>query len=409
MARRWRPPRGPRGTGAARTPSLRRTAARSSLLIACLVGCGSGAGSKPAAAAGFAFTSQIVATGFTLPVHLSSPRDDPRLFVVEQAGTIRTIEGGRPGPTPYLDISTRVLGGGERGLLSVAFHPRFADNGRLFVYYTAADPPGELRISEFRALDPSAGAVDAASERVLVAIPHATFPNHNGGQLAFGPDDLLYAGVGDGGGGGDPSNHGQDTASLLGKLLRLDPDAASTPAPGNPFGNAVYHYGLRNPWRFSFDRRTGDLYVGDVGQDLWEEVDFAEAPGGGAPPSAGVNWGWNAMEGLHCFSPPAGCAVAGKTLPILEYSHDEGSSVTGGFVYRGTAMPDLAATGTYFYADFGTGFVRTLRVVAGVAVDRRDASAAFPGAGNISSFGEDAGGELYVVSYDGTIRKLVPP
>jgi glucose/arabinose dehydrogenase len=327
--------------------------------------------------------------------------------VVEQGGTIRTVEGSAPGLVPFLDISARVLSGGERGLLSIAFHPRYAQNGRFFVQYTAS-PAGQVRISEFRVPDPAAGAADPGSERVLVAIDHSTFPNHDGGQLAFGPDGLLYAGVGDGGGEGDPSGNAQATSSLLGKILRLDPDAAATPAPGNPFGNAVYHFGLRNPWRFSFDRVTGDLYVGDVGQDRWEEVDFAASPGGGAAPPAGTNWGWNTLEGLHCFSPPTGCDATGKTPPIVEYSHAEGFAVTGGFVYRGSAMPDLAATGTYFYADFG-GFVRTLRVVAGAATDQRDVSAEFSGAGNLSSLGEDGCGELYVVSYStGSILELVP-
>ncbi len=266
---------------------------------------------------------------------------------------------------------------------------------------------GRSDVSEFHAPDPAAGAADPASEIVLVAIPHP-LTNHDGGQLAFGPDGLLYAGVGDGGGAGDPSNNAQTTTSLLGKLLRIDPDAPATPVGGNPFGNAVYHYGLRNPWRFSFDRLTGDLYVGDVGQDLWEEVDFAPSPGGGAAAPAGTNWGWHVMEGTHCYAPASGCDTTGKSLPIAEYSHAEGTAVTGGFVYRGVAMPDLAATGTYFYADFGSGFVRTLRMVAGVASEQHDVSAAFAGAGNVSSFGEDGCGELYVVSYGGAILKLVP-
>ncbi len=401
--------------------------ARSWLAIAWLAGCGdSSPAPAPAACngngcevventpcgaiapvAGTRFSSAVVAFGFSNPVHLAAPPDDPRLFVVEQRGTIRRIEGGRPGPTPFLDISARVLAGGERGLLSIAFHPRYTENGRFFVYYTAASPPGQVRISEFRAPDPSAGAADAGSERVLVAIDHSTFANHNGGQLAFGPDGFLYAGVGDGGGSGDPSSNGQSTATLLGKLLRLDPDAPATPAPGNPFGNAVYHHGLRNPWRFSFDRLTGDLYIGDVGQNRWEEVDFAASPGRGAAPAAGTNWGWNVMEGLHCFSLVA-CTPIGSA-PVAEYSHDEGFSITGGFVYRGIALPDLAATGTYFYADFGSGFVRTFRMAGGAATGHQDVTSTFAGAGNVSSFGEDSCGELYVVSYSGATLKLVPP
>ena len=384
------------------------------LTIAWLAGCTRGSVAEPAIprcdpAAGcvLGFAPEIVASGFASPVHLAAPAGDPRVFVVEQAGTIRTIQDGRPAATPFLDLTGRVLSGGERGLLSVAFHPGWSGNGRLFVYYTA-QPAGQLRISELHASDPASGPADAASEVVLLAIDHPTYANHNGGQLAFGPDGLLYAGTGDGGGGGDPDGNAQDPSSLLGKLLRIDPDAATTPVPGNPFGNAVYQLGLRNPWRWSFDRLTGDLYVGDVGQDAWEEVDFAAAAGRGEPPPPGTNWGWNRMEGAHCYSPPALCATAGLTLPIAEYPHPTGEAITGGFVYRGAAMPGLAASGTYFYADFYAGFVRTLRVAGGVATEPRDVSAAFPGVGNVASFGEDGRGELYLVSYDGTIRKLVP-
>jgi glucose/arabinose dehydrogenase len=356
--------------------------------------------------AGTAFASRLMVAGLASPVHLAAPDGDLRLFVVEQGGTIRIVEDCRVAPAPFLDISGRVLAGGERGLLSVAFHPGYALNGRLFVHYTARAPAGQVRISEFRAPDPAGGTADPGSETVLLAIDHP-LGNHNGGQLAFGPDGLLYAGVGDGGGAGDPNGNAQDPSSPLGKLLRLDPDSPATPVAGNPFGNAVYHLGLRNPWRFSFDRLTGDLYVGDVGQGAFEEVDFAASAGGGAPPPPGTNWGWNALEGFACFEPPAGCDAAGKTPPIVAYPRAEGTAVTGGFVYRGRALPDLA--GTYFYADYGSGFVRTFRAVNGVATEEGDATAAFPGAGNVSSFGEDGCGELYVVSHGGEVRKLVPP
>ena len=359
--------------------------------------------------AGTAFQLRtVVATGLVQPVHVAAPAGDAaRLFAVEQPGRIRVVRAGQLLATPYLDLTDRVLSGGERGLLSVAFHPGFTSNGKLYVFYTQVT--GDLRISEFTAPDPGADTADPASETILLPIGHGFASNHNGGQLAFGPDGLLYAGVGDGGGAGDPLNSGQTTTTLLGKLLRFDVASPGTPVAGNPFGNAIYDYGLRNPWRFSFDRLSGDLYVGDVGQASWEEIDFKAAPAAGQAPPPGTNWGWKVMEGAHCFSPAAGCVQAGLSLPIVEYSHVEGVSVTGGHVYRGVVMPDLAATGTYFYADFGSGFVRTFRVVGGLPVDPQDVTATLGVAvGSVSSFGEDGCGELYVVSYGGAIHKLVP-
>jgi glucose/arabinose dehydrogenase len=351
-----------------------------------------------------------VVSGLSQPVHLTAPAGDAiRLFVVEQAGLVRLVKDGQLLATPYLDLRSRVLSGGERGLLSIAFHPDFAGNGKLYAYFTEK-PSGDIRVLEITA-DPTADIADPATGVSILSVGHATFANHNGGQLAFGPDRLLYLGLGDGGGAGDPLGSGQDTGSLLGKLLRLDPAHPSATAAGNPFGNAVYQYGLRNPWRFSFDRQTGDLYIGDVGQDAWEEIDFQAAPAAGQVPAAGTNWGWNVTEGTHCY--PAGtisCNTAGMTMPIAEYPHPDGSAVTGGFVYRGVALPDLAATGTYFYGDFGTGFVRTLRVVGGQATDLQDVTAALGGPiSGLSSFGEDGCGELYLISYQGTVQKLAAP
>lgn len=368
--------------------------------------------------AGTAFKLQdVVTAGLSSPLHAASaPGDVARLFVVEQGGRIRLVKNGALLSAPYLDLSTQVSLGGERGLLSVAFHPSFAQNGKLYVYFTGngtGDPnagaTGDLRIVEVQVPDPAA---DTAGNRTLVnllTVPHQPYANHNGGQLAFGPDGLLYAGTGDGGSGGDPQENAQNTASLLGKLLRIDPASPGAVPAGNPFGNAVYHYGLRNPWRFSFDRRTGDLYVGDVGQGAWEEIDFEPAAAPGQPPAAGVNWGWDDMEGTHCYEPATGCLTAGRKLPVLEYSHAEGISVTGGFVYRGVRMPDLAATGTYFYGDYGTGFVRTFRMVNGVAADARDVTAALGGAlGGLASFAEDGCGELYLLQLGGRVSKIVP-
>jgi glucose/arabinose dehydrogenase len=358
-------------------------------------------------AAGTAFTFRIVAEGLVGPVHVAAPEGDAaRLFVVEQRGLVRVVRAGQVLEPPFLDVTAKVAAGGERGLFSIVFHPQFETNGKVYVAYTDRD--GDVRVSEFVAPDPRGDVADPGSERNLLTIEHSTFENHNGGSLAFGPDGLLYAGVGDGGGGGDPSGNAQDTSSLLGKLLRIDVASPAAPAPGNPFGNAVYHYGLRNPWRFSFDRRTGDLYLGDAGQDRWEEIDFQEAAAPGQPPAPGTNWGWNRMEGNHCFAPATGCTTAGLRLPVVEYPHPQGVAAIGGLVYRGVVMPDLAETGTYFYGDL-TGFVRTFRMVEGAATAQADVTAALGGPlPGLTSFGEDGCGELHVVAFDGKVRRLVP-
>jgi len=350
-------------------------------------------------------------SGFVMPVHVAAPRLDPfRVFVVEQEGRIKMVKGGVT--TTFLDITARVACCGERGLLSVAFHPDYETNGNFYVYYTqnAPDPQpdGNLIIARYHATSPDLG--DPASETILVNIPHTTFSNHNGGDLNFGPDGFLYAGTGDGGGGGDPAGNAQNDAVMLGKLLRIDPTTGAT---------TNWAKGLRNPFRFSFDRANGDIYIGDVGQSSWEEIDY----GAGNP--SGVNYGWNDMEGRHCFQPSTGCLTAGRTLPVLEYcnsAHSEaacstfqpekGQAVTGGFVYRGCAMPDLH--GRYFYADFYTAFIRSfMGVSGGNAQNLQNHTADLDPAGalainNPSSFGEDARGELYIADYDGEIYKIVP-
>ena len=341
----------------------------------------------------------------TALVDLGAPAGDAhRLFLVEQVGRIWLAVDGQRLPTPYLDLTGRVAYGGERGLLSLAFHPGFASNGKLYVNYTAVAGDGDVVVSEFTAADPSGTSADPASERVLLTVEHSTYSNHNGGRVAFGPDGYLYVGVGDGGGGGDPLGSGQDTASLLGKLLRIDPASPATPVPGNPFGTPVYHWGLRNPWRYSFDRLSGDLYIADVGQNAWEEVDFLAA-GPGLVPPAGVNWGWNVMEGFHCYGTTT-CNQTGLALPVLEYDHGQGCSITGGFVYRGPVMPDLAATGTYFYADYCSGWVRSFQIAGGAATSLAQR---FSGLGSITSFGEDGCGELYVVTSGGVLRLAPGP
>ena len=345
-----------------------------------------------------------VTSGLSQPLDLQSVAGDrERLYVVEQGGRIRVILNGQLQTTPFLDVSDRISTGGERGLLGLAFHPRFSSNRRLFVNYTNA--LGDTRIAEFRAS--SADVADPASERVLLLV-RQPFANHNGGGLAFGDDGMLYAGLGDGGSGGDPLGNGQQLATLLGKMLRIDVDAGLPYAvpQDNPYTATpgarpeIWAYGLRNPFRFAFDRTTGDLYIGDVGQSSFEEVDFARSPRTG-----GENYGWNIMEGSACYKPRSGCNRAGLTLPVYDYDHGEGCSITGGVVYRGCRMPALA--GSYFFGDFCTGFVRSLRVVDGVATEPRT----WPGLSvikSISSFGLDADGEIYVVEYGGSVFKLEP-
>ena len=349
--------------------------------------------------------------GLTSPLDLqSAPGDRARLFVIEQAGRIRIVRNGALLGTPFLDISARIASGGERGLLGLAFHPQFTANGRFFVNYT--DRSGDTHISEFRAPTPGADTADAATERELMFV-RQPFSNHNGGGLAFGTDGFLYIGLGDGGSGGDPQGNAQNLGTRLGKMLRLDVNGASPFAipPDNPFvGRSgalpeIWAFGLRNPWRFSIDRANGDLYIGDVGQGALEEIDVGLASRRG-----GENYGWNTMEGTRCFSPSTGCNTSNLTLPVIEYGRADGFSVTGGIVYRGCRMPGYA--GHYFYADYGTGMIRSFRLEGGRAVDPRDWTAALSGSArqirNPSSFGTDADGEIYIVDYDGEVYRIDP-
>ena len=360
-------------------------------------------------------TPGLIATrlvaGLSSPLDLqSAPGDRGRLFVVEQAGRIRVIRSNALVATPFLDISARISSGGERGLLGLAFHPQYASNGRFYANYT--DRSGDTRISEFRAPSPGGDTADAASERELMFV-RQPFSNHNGGGLAFGPDGFLYIGLGDGGSGGDPQGNAQNLGTRLGKMLRIDVNGA-TPfgvPPDNPLvGRAgalpeIWAWGLRNPWRFSFDRGTGDLYIGDVGQGALEEIDVSLASRRG-----GENYGWNTMEGSRCYSPSSGCNTSGLTLPVTDYGRSDGFSVTGGVVYRGCRMPGYA--GQYFYADYGSGMIRSFRLDAGRATDPRDWTATISGTSrairNPSSFGVDADGEIYIVDYDGEIYRIEP-
>jgi glucose/arabinose dehydrogenase len=353
-----------------------------------------------------ALASTRVADGFTMPLDVqSAPGDATRLFVVEQRGRIRIVRGSSVAATPFLDISSRLLCCGERGLLGLAFHPGYAQNGRFYVNYT--NPQGNTHVSEFR-VGANPDLADPGSERLLLFVAQP-FSNHNGGGLAFGNDGRLYIGLGDGGSGGDPQGNGQDLGTHLGKMLRIDVDGGmpyAVPAD-NPFRTTpgalpeIWALGLRNPWRFSFDRTTGELYVADVGQSAREEVNVAPGNRGG------VNYGWNVMEGTACFRPSSGCPTAGLTLPVLDYGRNVGGSVTGGHVYRGCRMPGYH--GTYFYGDFVSGTIRSFRHRDGQATEQRDWTGTVGrGIGNVSSFGVDAEGELYVLDYEGELYRVVP-
>ena len=348
-----------------------------------------------------AVTLEVALEGLSQPIGIENARDgSDALYIVEQAGTVRRLSRAEPSSPrwvldaePFLDLTDRIRSGGEQGLLGLAFHPGYRDNRRLFVHYT--DLAGDSVVAEYAAT-PDGTAADPGAERVLLHVEDPA-PNHNGGMLAFGPDGYLYIALGDGGGGGDPFGHGQDPATLLGSILRIDVDVpadAEPPygiPPDNPFvsgGGApeVWSYGLRNPWRFSFDRSTGDLYIGDVGQAAWEEIDRHAAGDRG-----GENYGWNVMEGSHCFATPE-CSTEGLTLPLAEYARTDGNcSVVGGYVYRGARFPALV--GTYLFGDYCSGMIWGLSVDRGETVPRL----LFDAEQLISAFGEDESGEVYLV------------
>ena len=344
--------------------------------------------------------------GFSLPVGVTHAGDGSgRIFVVEQGGRIRLIKNGAVVSTPFLNLAGRVSTGGERGLLGLAFPPDYARKGYFYVNYT--DPAGDTVVSRFRRSEADADAADPASEQIILTVDQP-FDNHNGGQLAFGPrDGQLYVGLGDGGSAGDPFNHAQNPASLLGKVLRLDTETGRpytyTVPSTNPFAASattrpeIWALGLRNPWRFSFDRQTADLFIADVGQSLYEEVNFQAAASPG-----GENYGWKMMEGLHCYIPNP-CSQAGLTLPVFEYEHTAGNcSVTGGYVYRAAAFPRMQ--GLYLYGDFCTGRIWGLRRESGVWQN----TLLLDTPRQISAFGEDEAGGLYVASYSsGEIYPLV--
>jgi glucose/arabinose dehydrogenase len=345
-----------------------------------------------------------VASGLDMPLFVAfAPGDTQHFYVLEQTGRVRVVDGGGAvGDVPFLDLSSLVSCCGERGLLGLAFHPDYAQNGRLFVNYTETN--GDTVIAEYArsAEDPPRARPDAVRVFFMVDQP---FSNHNGGMLAFGPDGFLYIGLGDGGSAGDPQGNGQSLSTKLGKILRIDVDRYPTPPPGNlPGGDPqIWDFGLRNPWRFSFDRATGDLYIGDVGQNRFEEINVEPAGEGGK------NYGWRIMEGLHCFSPFTGCDQEGLTLPVLEYGRDDGCSVTGGYVYRGSAIPGL--NGRYLYGDYCSNRVWAFVWDGAQATSHVELTAALDPEERIqglTSFGEDAAGELYVVSRAGSVFRIDP-
>jgi glucose/arabinose dehydrogenase len=359
----------------------------------------------------------VVSDGLRHPVYVTHAGDGSgRLFVVEQPGRIRIVkpvaslgfaerpsasprgeraprgEQGRLLDAPFLDITERVRYGGEQGLLGLAFHPDYRKNGRFVVNYVRRSD-GSTVIAEFQ-VSPDPDRSQAAEKRLLVV--SQPYPNHKGGMVEFGPDGLLYIGLGDGGSGGDPENRGQNTAELLGKMLRIDVDRGTPYAipKDNPFVSGggrpeIFASGLRNPWRFSFDRQTGELWAADVGQNAWEEIDIVQRGG---------NYGWRVMEGTHCFLPREGCTRDGLIPPVAEYGHDRGRcSITGGYVYRGSRLPGLR--GSYLYGDFCSGEV--------FALSKGGQQTLLSSGLRIASFGQDQDGELYVVGHGGTVHRIV--
>lgn len=343
-----------------------------------------------------------VAEGLSAPIGLAHAGDGSgRLFIVEKGGVIRVWQDGQVLPAPFLAISERVgAQGSEQGLLGLAFHPAYAESGFFFVNYT--DRGGNTVVSRFSVTDDPNQADPNSEEIVLTQTQPAG--NHNGGHLAFGPDGYLYIGLGDGGGGGDTFGNGQNPQTWLGTLLRIDVDQLPYGVPpDNPFAGSpegadeVWAYGLRNPWRFTFDRATNDLYIADVGQNQYEEVHFQPADSSG-----GENYGWPIMEGLHCFPETANCSPEGLAMPIAEYSHAFGCSITGGYVYRGEAFP--AMNGVYFYGDYCSGIMWGL--APGADGGWQSMQLGETGA-RIASFGEDEAGEVYLVDMGGTVYRLV--
>ncbi len=385
----------------------------SAVMVLALVGCedatGPGDGGTPLPPGlTLQLTPVIANTGFGA-VFLTQPLNDGRIFVVDLIGRIWVMKNGVIQTTPFLDIANKVVAGGERGLFSVAFHPQYATNHFFYVYYTtvatATQAAGDLVIERYTTTG-NPEVADPTTAKLIITTAHSSQSNHNGGLVTFGLDDMLYAGFGDGGGAGDPTGNAQNQNALLGSMLRLDISGDPYTIPqSNPFfqqtgrRGEIWAKGLRNPWRFSFDAPTNLLYVADVGQNLHEEVTVAPASRGG------INYGWNVMEGSSCFNPSTNCNPTGLALPLIDYPHTEGCSITGGYVYRGTDIPGIR--GHYFYSDYCTRFLRSFRYSGGVAVDKKDWGLTAPG--NVTSFGVDFANELYVFAGTGIFKVAAGP
>jgi glucose/arabinose dehydrogenase len=376
-------------------------------LLACLLaGCSSSYSSTPQPPGGpppvLALNS--VVSGLSSPIDFQAPADGSgRFFVVEQAGIIRIVLNGALTATSFLDISSKVNFSGEMGLLGMTFHPQFPQKNLFYVHYDRLVGGSLIQsvIAEYQVSTSDPNVANAGSERILLTV-NQPFGNHKGGQLAFGSDGFLYISLGDGGSEGDPLGNGQNLQTLLGKMLRIDVDHTSAglqyaiPST-NPFASGgglpeIWAYGLRNPFRFSFERGTGRLFVGDVGQDKYEEVDILQSGG---------NFGWNVMEGMHCFNPASGCNMSGLILPIAEYDHTEGNAVIGGYVYKGSSIPSLA--NAYIFSDNGSGTIWELVENPPGTWTRTKLLSSNR---SVSSLGQDAAGEIYVVDYNGSVLKL---
>lgn len=353
----------------------------------------------------------LLTSAFEAPIEITHAGDGSnRLFVAEQSGLIKIYDMNSRQilAEPFLDLSNEVIFNGEQGLLGLVFHPDFAQNGFFYVNYTRpVNDKAETVIARFQVSASNANQGDAASAQEILTISQPA-SNHNGGKIAFGPDGYLYIGMGDGGGGGDPSNYAQNPDVLLGKILRIDVDhdLPYTIPPDNPYAVSggrpeIWSLGVRNPWRFSFDRARGDLWMGDVGQGDWEEINFQPADANG-----GTNYGWRCYEGTHVFSTSPPCNdpdyIANLTMPVFEYGHNQGLSVTGGFVYRGSLYPAL--NGSYFFGDFVSGKIwSSYPLLQGFASPQQKLDTSM----NISTFGEDESGELYLADYySGSIYQL---
>jgi len=349
---------------------------------------------------------QLVASGLSGPTYLTAPSGDDRLFIVERSGKIRIVQGGALLDTPFLDLSDRISTDGERGLLSMAFDPKYTENGYFYVFYTNAG--GNIIVDRFTVSGGNPDEADQTSGQQVISILHPTFNNHYGGQLAFGPDGMLYISTGDGGGEGDQTGNAQNTNVLLGKLLRVDVSDATMVVPytipqDNPFAfqtgkqQEIWAYGLRNPWRFSFDTVQNLLYLPDVGQDKVEEINVAGVS------QAGLNYGWNIMEGTLCYAAET-CDTQGLTMPVLEYEHgandSNGCAVIGGYVYRGSAIPELQ--GQYIYSDLCTGGLKGFLYRTG-----NQSEWSIPSLTSVYSFGQDGRNELYVLSGTGDVFRIV--